>query len=95
MWVRVHIKLTSKDDFCVVSVRALVVNFFIHSTKQYLNEKYIVTFHPKHPKWDQILQITPQSETTSTPATFLWESFVGKGGGGGGGSVAAKPLIKS
>ena len=37
MWVRLQIKLTSKDDFCVVSVRALVVNFFIHSTKQYLN----------------------------------------------------------
>ena len=37
MWVRLQMKLTSKDDFCVVSVRAPVVNFFIHSTKQYLN----------------------------------------------------------
>ena len=26
----------------------------------------MVTFHPKHPMWDQDLQFTPQSETTST-----------------------------
>ena len=33
-----------------------------------------MTFHPKHPKWDQNLQFTSQSETTSIPVTFTWES---------------------
>ena len=30
----------------------------------------IVTLRPKHPKWDQNLQFTPPSKTTSTPAHF-------------------------
>ena len=35
----------------------------------------MVTFYPKHPKWDQNLQFTHQSETTSIPVTFIWESL--------------------
>ena len=34
----------------------------------------MVTFHPKHPKWDQNLQSTPQSEKTSISVNFIWES---------------------
>ena len=34
----------------------------------------IVTFHLKHPKWDQNLQFTPLSKMTSIPITFTWES---------------------
>ena len=34
----------------------------------------MVTFHPNHPKWDQNLQFTPQSKTTSILVTFIWES---------------------
>ena len=37
------------------------------------------TLHAKRPMWDQNLQFTPQSETTSIPVTIIWE-----GGGGGG-----------
>ena len=32
----------------------------------------------KHPKWDQNLQITPLSETTSIPVTFIWEFLAGR-----------------
>ena len=43
----------------------------------------IVSFHPKHPKWDRVRPKSaiyrPQSETTSIPVTFIWES---PGGGG-------------
>ena len=69
MWLK--LKLTSKGDFCVVStgVRAFFVNFF--ATPEWAK---IVTFHPKHPKWDQNLQFTPQSEMTSFAVTFTWES---------------------
>ena len=28
----------------------------------------------KHPKWDQNLQFTPLSKTTSILVTFMWES---------------------
>ena len=31
-----------------------------------------VVFHPKHPKWDQNLQFTPQRETTSITVTLTW-----------------------
>ena len=34
----------------------------------------IVTFHPKHPKGDQNLLFTPQSETMSIPVTLMWSS---------------------
>ena len=72
MWVWLKLKLTPKGDFCVVSVSAFFVNFFMHSTKRWTN---IVTFHSKHPNWDQNLQFTPpESETTSFPVTFSWES---------------------
>ena len=37
MWVWLKLKLTPKGDFCVVSVKAFFVNFFMHSTKRYLN----------------------------------------------------------
>ena len=37
MWVWLKLKLTPKGDFCVVSVRAFFVTFFMHSTKGYLN----------------------------------------------------------
>ena len=37
MWVWLELKLASKGDFCVVSVRALFVNFFMYSPKRYLN----------------------------------------------------------
>ena len=36
--------------------------------------KYIVTFHPKHPKWDQNLQFAPLSEKKNIPVTFIRES---------------------
>ena len=36
MWVWLKLKLF-EGDFCVVSVRAFFVNFFMHSTKWYLN----------------------------------------------------------
>ena len=48
MWVWLKFKLTPKEDFSVVSVRAFFVNFFMHSTKRYLDEQ-IVTLHHKHP----------------------------------------------
>ena len=32
----------------------------------------IVTFRPKHPKWDQTLQFTPLSKRTSIPVFFVW-----------------------
>ena len=35
MWLK--LKLTPKEDFCVVSVGAFFVNFFMHSPKRYLN----------------------------------------------------------
>lgn len=41
----VKLNLSSKGDFCVVSVRALFVNFF--AIPEWAR---IVTFHPKHPK---------------------------------------------
>jgi len=34
----------------------------------------IVTFHPKHPKWDQNLQFAPLSERKNIPITFIRES---------------------
>ena len=37
MWVWLKLKLTPKGDFYVVSVEALFVNFFMHSTKRYVN----------------------------------------------------------
>ena len=36
----------------------------MHGTKQYLNGQGVVTLHPEHPKWDQYLQFTPQSDKT-------------------------------
>ena len=42
----------------------------MHSLKRYLNDQ-IVTFHAKCPQGDQNLQITPLSETTSIPITFI------------------------
>ena len=54
--------------------------------------KYIVNFHPKHPKQDQNLQFKPLSKEgcpiltnipdmfvskiTRTPVTFIWESHL-------------------
>ena len=58
-------------DFCVISVRAFFVNFFEH-TKGYVNEQNS-NFSSKHPKWDQNLQFTSQSETTSIPISFIWK----------------------
>ena len=60
MWVWLKLKLTPKSYFCVVSVRAFFVNFFMYSTKRYVNRQ-IVTTHPKHHTWDQNLQFTTQS----------------------------------
>ena len=37
MWVWPKLKLNPKGDFCVVTVRAFLVNFFMQSTKRYLN----------------------------------------------------------
>ena len=37
MWVWLKLKLNPKGDFCVVTVRAFLVNFFMQSTKRYLN----------------------------------------------------------
>ena len=71
MWLWLKFKLTPKEDFSVVSVRAFFVNFFMHSTKRYLDEQ-IVTLHHKHPNWDQNLQFTPHSETRFIPFTFIW-----------------------
>ena len=34
MWVWLKFKLTPTGDFCAVSVRTFVVNFFMHSTKR-------------------------------------------------------------
>ena len=62
MWVWLKLKLTVKGDFCEVSVTAFCK--FLYAQPQ----AYIVTFRPKHPKWDQNLQ------TTSTCVTFVWES---------------------
>ena len=63
MWVWRKLKLTRKGDLFVVSVRAFVfVDFFTYSAKRYPEWANIVTLHPKHPKWDQNLQFTPQSE---------------------------------
>lgn len=45
LWVWLKLNLSSKGDFCVVSVRALFVNFF--AIPEWAR---IVTFHPKHPK---------------------------------------------
>lgn len=74
MWVWRKLKLTRKGDLSVVSVRAFVfVDFFTYSAKRYPEWANIVTLHPKHPKWDQNLQFTRQSETTSIPVTFIWE----------------------
>ena len=36
MWVWLKLKLIPEGDFCVVSVTAFFVNFFIRSTKGYL-----------------------------------------------------------
>ena len=66
MWL--ELKLTSKGDFCVVSLRVFFVNFFMHSHKQAIPEWVsIVTFHPRH----KIYSSTPQSETTSIPVTYM------------------------
>ena len=48
MWAWIKFKLTPRGDFCVVSVRAFFVNFFMHSTKRYLDGQ-IVTLYRKHP----------------------------------------------
>ena len=32
-----------------------------------------MVFCPEHPKRDQIMEFTPLSETTSIPASFIWE----------------------
>ena len=69
MWL--WLKLTSKVDFYVISVRAFFVHFFEH-IKGYLNEQ-ISNFSSKHPKWDQTLQFTSQRETTSIPVSFIWK----------------------
>ena len=72
MWVWLKLKLILKEDFCVVSARAIFVNFFIRSTRRYLNRQTnIVTFYPKIPKLDQNLQFTPLSKTTSIPVGFM------------------------
>ena len=60
MWVWLKVKLTPTGDFCVVSVSAFFVNFFMNSTKRYrngqmswlsmpntLNETKICRLHPK------------------------------------------------
>ena len=36
MRVWLKLKLTPEGDFCVVSVKAFFVNFFMHSPKRYL-----------------------------------------------------------
>ena len=69
LWL--ELKLTSKGDFCEVSLRVFFVNLFMHSHKQAIPEGVsIVTFHPRH----KIYSSTPQSETTSIPVTFIWDS---------------------
>ena len=50
MWVWLKLKQTPEGDFCLVTVKAVLINLFMHSTKRYLNGANIVTFHPKHPK---------------------------------------------
>ena len=70
MWVWLKLKPTPKGDFCVVRAKACFVNFSMHSTRRQNN---IIPFHPKCPKWDQNLQFTPQSETTSFSVTFIRE----------------------
>ena len=37
MWVWLKLKVTPRRDFWLVSVGAFLVNFFMHSTKQYQN----------------------------------------------------------
>ena len=73
MWVWLKLQLTPKGDLCVVNVRTFFVNFSMYSIKWYLNWTNKVTFHPKHPNWNQNLQFTPQRETMGIPITVLWE----------------------
>ena len=46
----------------------------MHSTKMIPEWANVVTFHPKHPKWDQNPKFAPQCEKMSITVTFIWES---------------------
>ena len=72
MWVWLKLKLTPKWDFCVVCVMAFFFKFLYAQDWAIPEWANIVTFHPKHPKGDQNLLFTPQSETMSIPITFMW-----------------------
>ena len=37
MWLWLKLKLTPKGDFCVGQCQGILENFFMHSTKRYLN----------------------------------------------------------
>ena len=73
MCVWLKLKLAPKGDFCVVSVGAFFCKFLSAQYQAIPERANTVNFHPKHPKWDQNLQFTPQSETTSISVTFIWE----------------------
>ena len=74
MWAWLKLKLTPKGDFYVVSVKEIFCKFLYAQWNEWMGKINIVTFHPKHPKWDQTLQFTPQSKRTRMPITFIWEA---------------------
>ena len=64
MWVWLKLQLTPQGRFLCI----FFVNFLTHITKRYLNG------HSKYSNFTS-QQFTPESETASTPFTFIWESL--------------------
>ena len=74
MWVWFKLKLTPKGDFCVVSVRAFFVNFFMHRTEQYLNGQIWWLSIPNTLSEIKICNLHPKTRRRVSPFFFIWEA---------------------
>ena len=70
MWVWLKLKLTSKGEHTKNRLHGIFCKFFMQSPKRYLNGQNVVTFLPKHPKWDQNLQFTWPKRDYEHPSHF-------------------------
>ena len=68
MWVWLKLKLTPKGDFCVINVRPFFVNFFIHSTKRYLNGPIWWLSIPNTQSETKICNLHPKAVRPASPS---------------------------
>ena len=74
MWVWLKLKLTSKGEHTKNRLHGIFCKFFMQSPKRYLNGQNVVTFLPKHPKWDQNLQFARPKRDYEHPQSLLYGS---------------------